>query len=182
MYFVYIANRATYLLKSKVRIFRGRNSSHREAIDLSTRDSTAAASNNPEPPSPRRDKRLRRTKSGNNEHLSRGEIGGKGQSTPSTPYNRYQPPPGAGILRSVHPSVGKWGKDTLGQAERRIMVARVTLEIDKWTETDADVDPRALMPTKVPSFPVSTRNSTPGGELLGGGNLIRHSGQSNRRK
>lgn len=42
------------------------------------------------------------------------------------------------ILRSVHPSVGKWGKDTLG----RIMVARVTFEIDKWTETDADVDQR----------------------------------------
>ncbi|KAK1117413.1 hypothetical protein K0M31_016617 [Melipona bicolor] len=64
--------------------------------------------------------------------------GGKGWATPSTPYNRYQPPPGVGILRSVHPSVGKWGKDTLG----RIMVARVTFEIDKWTETDADVDQR----------------------------------------
>lgn len=60
------------------------------------------------------------------------------------PYNRYQPPPGVGILRSVHPSCGKWGKDTLGQAKRRIMVAAVTLEIDKWTETDADVDCASL--------------------------------------
>ena len=51
------------------------------------------------------------------------------------------------------------------------MVATVTLEIGKWTETDADVDPR---PYAAQSVVLSRSNDEqhPRGELLGGRDSI----------